>query len=104
MKTPRLAIALVAMAASFAAPAAFADPQREVRVSFAYKTADTAENILSDLERTARDACEFPGSRSLQMHRLELACVKEMVVEGVAKLNRADIAALANGQYGDARG
>jgi UrcA family protein len=100
MKTPRLAIALVAMAASFAAPAAFADPQREVRVSFTYKTADTAENIFSDLQRTARDACEFAGSRSLQMHTFELACVKEMVADGVAKLNRPDIAAIANGQAG----
>lgn len=93
-----LPIALIAMAASFAAaPAAFADNRREVRVAFAYNTADTAEHIYADLERTARNACDLHGARSLQIRKAERACVKEMVDEGVGKLQRSDIAALHKG-------
>ncbi|MDP3738628.1 MAG: hypothetical protein Q8R02_14630, partial [Hyphomonadaceae bacterium] len=82
-----------------AAPAAFAERQSEVRVAFTYNTADTAERIYADLERTARDACDFKGSNSLQIRKLERACAKGMIDQGVTKLQRADVAALHNGGF-----
>lgn len=99
-RTKTLSLALIAMTASFAAaPAAFAQDKHEVRVAFSYNTSDTAQQIYADLERTAREACEFNGYKSLQMRKVEQACANGMIDQGVAKLQRADVAALHNGGF-----
>ena len=86
-----------------AAPAALADgPREEVKTRFAFNPKDPAVEIYSDLTRTARRACDLPGTRSLNMVRVEQACIKEMVEDGVAKLGRADVAAVHNNYFATA--
>lgn len=103
MKTPKiLPVSLLIAAGLFAAPGSFADEFKTIQAKFAYNTADKAEVIYSDLKRTARDACRHDGVRTLAMQKIEWNCVKQMVDDGVARIGRADIAVLHNGNYATA--
>jgi hypothetical protein len=104
MKTPKgLTAALILASAVIAAPAAFADGQKEsIRARFAFNPSEPAAEIYSDLTRTAKRACELPGTRSLHMVKHEQACMKEMIEDGVSKLGRADVAALHNDYFATA--
>ena len=98
-----LTAAFILATAVVAAPAALADSPREpIQARFAFNPSDPAVEIYSDLTRTARRACELSGTRSLNMVRLEQACIREMVQDGVAKLGRADVAAVHNGYFATA--
>lgn len=98
-----LTAAFILGIAGLAAPAALADSPREtIEARFAFNPNDPAAEIYSDLTRIARRACELSGTRSLNMVRLEQACVREMVEDGVAKLGRADVAAVHNGYFATA--
>lgn len=104
MKTTKgLAAAFIFASAVIAAPAAFADSQKEsVNARFAFNPGEPAAEIYSDLVRTARRACEVHGTRSLNMVKHEQACTKEMVQDGVSKLGRADVAAVHNDYFATA--
>ena len=104
MKTPNaLTAAFVLASAVLAAPAAFAEGPREtIHARFAFNPDQPAAEIYSDLTRTARKACELSGTRSLHIVKHEQACMKEMVEDGVAKLDRADVAAVHNGYFATA--
>ena len=104
MKTPNgLTAAFILASAVLAAPAAFADGSKEpVHARFAFNPNDPAAEIYSDLTRTANRACELSGTRSLNMIKIEQACAKEMVQDGVAKLGRPDVAAVHNGYFATA--
>jgi len=94
MKTSKtLPAAFLLAVSTLAAPAALAGEPQTVRAAFSFNPAASAAEIYADLERTARRACEFNGTRSLNMAEHEKACVKEMVANGVAKLGRQDVAA-----------
>jgi UrcA family protein len=94
MKTFKaLPAAFLLAVSALAAPAALAGEPQTVRAAFSFNPAASAAEIYSDLERTARQACEFNGRRPLTTIRHEKACVKEMVADGVAKLDRQDVAA-----------
>jgi len=104
MKTPNaITAAFILASAVLAAPAAFADgPRQTIEARFAFNPAEPAAQIYSDLTRTARRACELSGTRSLHMVKHEQACMKEMVQDGVAKLDRPDVAAVHNGYFATA--
>jgi hypothetical protein len=103
MKTPKfLPVALVVAAGLFSAPGASADNQKTIQARFAYNPADSAQEIYSGLKRTARDACQFRGARSLAVQKHEWKCLKQMLDEGVAKMGRADIAVIHRGNYATA--
>lgn len=99
MKTSStLTAALILATAALAAPAALADNSREsFQVRFAFNPNDPAAVIYSDLVHTASRACEAHGTRPLNMIRMEQSCTNQMVEDGVAKLGRADVAAVHNG-------
>jgi UrcA family protein len=94
-----LPVALLMMAAVNVAPvAAHADVQgRTFQVRFTYDAKAPAEDIYTDLRRTARKACDNLGVRSLQMRHVNRACAKRVVDAGVKTLGRADIAMLHHG-------
>jgi hypothetical protein len=96
-----LPVALLIAAGLFIAPGAFAQ-ERTISARFAYNSADSAQEIYSSLKRTARRACQFAGVRSLNVQKYEWQCVKQMLDEGVAKIGRADIAALHHGNFASA--
>jgi hypothetical protein len=104
MKTPNtLTAAFILATAVLAAPAALGDSPREpIQARFAFNPNDPAAEIYSDLMRTARRACELHGTRSLNMIRVEQSCISQMVEDGVAKLGRADVAAVHNGYFATA--
>jgi len=104
MKTPNaITAAFILATAGLAAPAALAEsPHKTVEARFAFNPHDPAAEIYSDLTRTARRACELHGTRSLSMVKVEQACINEMVQDGVAKLDRADVAAVHNGYFATA--
>ena len=107
MKTPRTAsIAALVIAGILSAPSVYAQEVREMQVAFTYKPSDSAKDIYSDLQRTAREACEVHGSRALYLRKYERACEKKVIENGVARLNRADVAAIHTGVYAsnDTRG
>jgi hypothetical protein len=107
MKTPKaLSVAALVAAGIFAAPAARAQDLREVAVAFTYNPDDSAKDIYSDLQRTARNACTFAGVRPLYLKKYEHACEKKVIESGVQRLNRADVAAIHSGVYAsnDTRG
>ncbi len=104
MKTPNgLAAAFILASAVIAAPAAFADGSKEsVKARVAFNPNEPAVQIYSDLNRTAKRACELNGARSLNIVKHEQACVREMVQDGVTKLGRADVAAVHNDYFATA--
>jgi hypothetical protein len=104
MKTPNgLAAAFILASAVLAAPAAFADGPREtVEARFAFNPKEPAVQIYSDLNRTAKRACELSGTRSLNIVKHEQACIREMVQDGVTKMGRADVAAVHNDYFATA--
>jgi hypothetical protein len=103
MKTPKsLTAAFVLASAVLAAPAAFAGPWETVEARFAFNPNAPAAEIYDGLTRLAHRACDLSGARSLRMIKHEHACVKEMVEDGVAKLGRADVAAVHNGYFATA--
>ena len=104
MKTPTgLTAAFILASAVIAAPAAFADSPREpVEARFHYNPKAQATAVYKDLSRTARQACEASGTRSLATRKLEQSCVMEMIDDGIAKLGRADVAAVHNGFFATA--
>ncbi len=103
MKTPKLTAALIVASAMFAAPVAFAEPANQsVDARFVYNPDAPATKIYADLNRTAKRACELPGTRSIHMQKHERVCMQEMVQDGVNKLGRSDVAAVHNGYYATA--
>jgi UrcA family protein len=98
-----LAGALLVAAGLSSAPAAYAEqPQATIQARFAYNPDDSAQDIYSGLKRTARHACQPKGKRPLAAHKDQRTCLKQMLDDGVAKIGRADIAALHNGSYASA--
>ena len=106
MRTPKaLSVAVLIAAGIFSAPGAQAQ-ERLVEVAFTYNPSDSAKDIYSDLQRTARDACRIRGAKALYLKKREQACEKQVIENGVTKLNRADVAAIHAGVYAsnDTRG
>lgn len=93
-------VALLAASLFFAAPAAQADAgTKTFEVRFAYNTANGAEEIYTDLQRTAYRACDRNGTKSpLRMQKLVKICAADVVDKGVQAIGRTDIAALHYGQ------
>jgi hypothetical protein len=107
MTTPKiLPVALLVAAGLFSAPAASADARMPIEVAFTYNPGDAAQDIYSDLQRTARHACQISGRRTLALRKSEWKCEKQLLDDGVAKMGRADIAVLHNGYFtaADTRG
>jgi len=103
MKTPNKLVAAVILASAVLAAPAFAEtPKEKFETRFAFNPNDPANEIYSDLTRTARRACEVPGMLSLRMSKSEQACIKEMVQDGVTKIGRPDVAAVHNSSFADA--
>lgn len=110
MKTPKtVSVAVLLLVGIVAAPsvnAQEASDRSEFKVAFTFNPDSSANEIYSSLQRVARDVCEFHGSKSLKLRKYEKDCAKEIVNNGVARLGRADVAALHNGSFAaaDTRG
>jgi hypothetical protein len=90
-------VALLATAV-FLGPTAHAEmPAKTFQVKFTYNAQAPAEEIYSDLQRTARKACYAYGPNSLAMLHVNRACARRVVDAGVKQLGRTDIATLHNG-------
>ena len=103
MKTPyMIPVALVMMAASFGPASAHAEAPNRTRtfqVEFAYNASARAENIYSDLRRTAHRACHKQlRTNTMQFQYANRACTKQVVDAGVKLLGRTDIAMLHAGR------
>jgi len=86
-------------AAVFLGPSAHAEiPAKTFQVRFTYDTSAPAEEIYSDLQRTARKACYAYGPNSLTMLHVNRACAKRVVDAGVKQLGRTDIGMLHDGR------
>ena len=109
MKTPNtVSIAVLLLAGIFAAPSVNAQEagRGEFQVAFTFNPDSSASEIYSSLQRLAHDVCEFHGSKSLKLRKYEKDCARQIVDNGVARLGRADVAALHHGSFAaaDTRG
>ncbi len=99
MKTPyMMPVALLVMAVFLGPASAHAEtPGRTFQVKFTYNAKASAADIYSDLQLTARKACDKVYARSVIKRHVIRACAKEVVSKGVAMLDRPDIAMLHKG-------
>ena len=107
MKTSKALLATILIAAGIlSAPAVHAQDMRKMEVAFTYRPGDSAKEIYHDLQRTARQACQVHGVRALYLKKYQRTCEKKVIENGVARLNRADVAAIHTGVYAgnDTRG
>jgi len=98
------------MAGAFGvAPASQAEPRHAaaissaqgsgaVRVAFSYDRTASAQEIYSDLQKTAGAACAYEGVRTKVIRRLEQRCARKMIESGIVQLDRSDIAQLHRGR------
>lgn len=103
MKTPYLMpVALLMMAVSFGPASAHAeapDRTQTFQVEFTYNASAPAENIYSDLRRTAHRACHKQlRTNTMQFQSANRACTRQVVDAGVKLLGRTDITMLHSGR------
>jgi hypothetical protein len=103
INTPKclLPVALLLMVGAVSTQAAFAAPPMtaEMKVAFTYDPASSAADLYSNLERTARDACDVPGVRSARQHLQEQQCAQQLLGAAVDRIGRADLAQLHQGHF-----
>ena len=96
----------IAAAVMSAAGAAAAESGREsFSLEFRYNTSATVEDNYSRFLHDVREACTTQGARPLAMIVLQRACVQDVMDQLVARMGRADLAAVhvqRTGRQGDA--
>lgn len=101
MKTPNLnlyavPLALLVMAGGLAHQSAAADTgdRTTFEARFVYNPSDSAEQIYTDIRRTAQRLCETPGPRPFSLRKLERECTANLVEAAVKRISRPDIASV----------
>jgi UrcA family protein len=97
MKSKLLAALACVTGLAFASPIASAERGTQTfRVSFAYKSTESADQIYRRLSQTAYRACAENMSRSPIALRLISECARDVVEAGVVAMKRNDVTALHN--------
>jgi UrcA family protein len=93
-------IALLMTSVAIATPPAHAERPgyKTFQVRFVFDPTDSAQEIYSDLNRTAQRACGNVGAKSIRLHYHVKVCKADVMDQAVQAIGRTDIAALHYGE------
>jgi len=83
-------LALLILSSGIAAPKAAAESLSPGRI--VYKASAPAEQTYAKFRARAERACKTPGPRSFRLRKLDQLCVKDLLKQVLARVNRTDLA------------